>query len=271
MAFKISGFGGGEVDKVDLATAGEAEKTVTPRKSLVQIRFPGKGVALTYFNDLFDLKLGDRVYVDGKMEGQLGRVTEITYNFKIKLSDYRKVIAVVDTDVHGQFHMVGSHFVTFDSVVLPVNQIALWFKPPQKEEEEIIVSTDDTSFHLDDLKGMNISPVIAERGHDYYLENRVRYICLDHSKGIAIVEGTENYLVEFDYHEGEISHLICECPCGYTCKHAFAAMLQLKETLDLIEKRYAHMYEESGYFAAINKATLFSFAVDGKETGSFSL
>ena len=271
MAFKINGFGSELGQKTGFTPDCLCEKTIVPRKSLVQVRFPGKGMALTYFNDLFELKVGDRVYVDGKMEGLLGRVTEITYNFKIKLSDYRKVIAVADTDVHGQFHMAGSHFVCFDPAVLPVSQIVLWFKAPQKEGEDVVVSTDDESFHLDDLTGMKVTQVIAERGHDYYLENRVRYICLDHSKGIAIVEGTENYLVEFDYHNGEISHLICECPCGYTCKHAFAAMLQLKETLDLIAKHYAKEYTQSNYFAAICKSTLFSFAVDGKETGSFRL
>ena len=51
----------------------------------------------------------------------------------------------------------------------------------------------------------------------------------------------------------------------------FAAMLQLKETLDMIAKHYAEQYEQSGYFAAVNKATLFAFAVDSKETGTFTL
>ena len=48
-------------------------------------------------------------------------------------------------------------------------------------------------------------------------------------------------------------------------------MLQLRETLDLIEKNYAEEFACTGYFAAINKGTLFAFAVDGKETGSFIL
>jgi hypothetical protein len=48
-------------------------------------------------------------------------------------------------------------------------------------------------------------------------------------------------------------------------------MLQLRETLDLIEKNYSAEYTHSGYFAAIAKGTLFSFAIDGKETGSFVL
>ena len=48
-------------------------------------------------------------------------------------------------------------------------------------------------------------------------------------------------------------------------------MLQLKETLELIEKHYAAEYERTGYFAAVTKGTLFAFAIDGKETGSFTI
>lgn len=272
MAFRIRGFGGGDTDKTEPATTVQNEqKTIVPRKSLVQVRFPGNGMVLTYFNDLFDLKIGDFVYVDGKLEGQLGRVTEMTYNFKIKLSDYKKVIAVVDTNVHGEFHTAGSHFVTFDPAVLPAVQAVLWFKAPSGEDDDIISGTDDTSFRLDDLKGMKVSPAIAERGHEYYTENRVRYLCLRGAMGLAVVEGSENYVIEFAYHDGEISHLICECPCGCTCKHEFTTMLQLRETLELIEKYYADEYKRTGYFAAIDKGTLFTYAIGNRETGSFIL
>ena len=272
MAFRISGFGAGAQEKKEMvSTYQEDLKTIVPRKSLVQVRFPGKGMALTYFNDLFDLKVGDRVYVDGKLEGQLGHVVDVSYSFKIKISDYKKVIAVVDTNVHGQFHMAGSHFVTFDPATIPAAQIRMWFKAPAKEDDEFVSSTDGFSFRLDDLKGMNVTAAIAERGHDYYMENKVRYLCLDGAKGLAIVEGSESYMVEFEYRNGEISHLICECPCSYTCKHEFAAMHQLIETLEIIEKHYSEEYERTGYFAAISKGTLFAFAIDGKETGSFEL
>ena len=98
MAFKISGFGASQTKENNIAPNYEMHpQTEIPRKSLVQIRFPGKGMALTYYNDQFDLKPGDQVYVDGKMEGLLGQVMEVNYNFKIKISDYKKVIAV---DVH---------------------------------------------------------------------------------------------------------------------------------------------------------------------------
>lgn len=48
-------------------------------------------------------------------------------------------------------------------------------------------------------------------------------------------------------------------------------MLQLRKTLGMIEKHYAAQYDEAGYFAAVNKDTLFAFAIDGKAIGSFTL
>jgi hypothetical protein len=46
-------------------------------------------------------------------------------------------------------------------------------------------------------------------------------------------------------------------------------MMQLKETIELIEKNYADLHH--GYFAAIVKGDLFRFAIDSKETGGFTL
>ena len=272
MAFKINGFCAPQEEAADIAPASEPkQQTLIPRRSLVQVQFLGSGRVLTYYNDRFDLKLGDRVYVDGQLEGLLGRVTEINYNFKIKLSDYKKVIAVVDTQVSGQFHIAGSHFVTFDPAVLPPQKVRLWFLPPEKEDEEIVSGSDDTAFSLNDLTGMNVSSAIAERGHNYYMDNRVCYLCLNGSSGFAIVEGTQPYTVEFLYENGSIRRLLCDCPCACTCKHAFATMLQLQETLAFIEKHYGEAYRAAGYFAAVTKGTLFSFAIDGRETGTFTL
>lgn len=242
-----------------------------PHKSVVQVYFSGRNMTLAYYNDQFDLHRGDLVYVEGKLEGFRGRITEVNYNFKIKVSDYKRVIAVVDTTVKGRFFMAGSHFVTFDREALPGNKAVTWFKAPTKKDEEFVSGSDDTSFCLDNLNEMKVSAAIAERGHEYYTENKVRYISIDGTKGYALVEGSENYEVEFDYKGGQISNLVCSCFCSYNCKHEFAAMLQLKETLELIEKNYRDEYERTGYFAAVNKGTLFNFAIDGKETGTFTL
>lgn len=271
MGLKI-GFAAEDSEKKSVeATYTVPQNTSEPRKSVVQVYFADRNMKLAYYNDQFDLHRGDMVFVDGKLEGLRGRVTEVNYNFKIKISDYKRVIAVVDTNVSGQFYMAGSHFVTFDRAALPNSKVVTWFRAPAKEEDEFVSGSDDTSFRLDDLSGMNISAAIADRGHEYYMENKVSYISIDGARGYAIVEGSQAYEVEFEYRDGEISNVICSCFCSYNCKHEFAAMLQLRETLELIEKHYAAQYEQSGYFAAVSKGTLFAFAIDGKETGGFAL
>lgn len=271
MAFKIGFAAENPAQKSTEATYTVPQQTTAPRKSVVQIYFADRHMTLAYYNDQFDLHCGDMVYVDGKLEGLRGRVTEVNYNFKIKISDYKRVIAVVDTAVHGRFFMAGSHFVTFDREALPRNKVLSWFKAPAKEEDEYISGSDDTTFRLDDLGGMKVSSAIAERGHEYYIDNKVKYISLDGSKGFALVEGGEVYEVEFEYRNGEISQLTCSCFCSYNCKHEVAAMLQLRETLELIEKYYGDEYERTGYFAAMKKSTLFAFAFVDKEVGSFTL
>lgn len=271
MTFKIGFAAEYPESKAAEVTCTALQMQAAPRKSVVQVYFAARNMTLAYYNDQFDLHRGDMVYVDGKLEGLRGRVTEVNYNFKIKMSDYKRVIAVVDTSANGRFFMAGSHFVTFDRAALPSSKAVTWFKAPAKEDDEFASGSDDTGFCLEDLSGMKVSAAIAERGHEYYLENKVRYISIDGTKGYAIVEGSKAYEVEFEYCNGEISGLTCSCFCGYNCKHEFAAMLQLRETLELIGKHYEDEYERTGYFAAINKGTLFTFAVDGKDTGSFTL
>ena len=242
-----------------------------PVKSIVQVYFPDRDRTLSYFNDAFDLHRGDIVYVDGKLEGVRGYVVDVCYTFKIKLSDYKRVIAKADTDVHGEFCMAGSHFVTFDRTTLPPSKAITWFRAPLKDDDIFISASDNSSFLLSDLKGMKVTSEIAERGRDYYTDNLVRYISIDGRNGYAIIEGSNAYEVEFTYQNGEISNLVCNCFCSYPCKHQFAAMLQLRETLELIEKNYDEKYKQHGFFAAIHKETLFSLVIDRKESGMFTL
>lgn len=62
----------------------------------MQVYFPARHRTLAYYNDRFDLRQGDLVFVDGKLEGKQGRVEEASYNFRIRLSDYQRVIAVAE-------------------------------------------------------------------------------------------------------------------------------------------------------------------------------
>lgn len=242
-------------------------KETKPRKSLVRVYFESLDRAYTYYNDRFDLKLGDRVYVEGKLEGNQGRVVEINCNFKIDLADYKRVIAVIDTDIKGQFYIAGSHILTFDPNALPIEKASLWFMPPIAEDAEIVSGYDDTSFRLDELSGMNVGGDETKRGFDYYFENKVRYICLDKTKGYAVVQGSKVYEVEFEYQNGEVSKLTCSCFSCLNCRHEFAAMLQLNDTLEQIRKLNAAEFERSGYFAAADKEILVKYGIMARNSG----
>ena len=268
MAFKIGFLADNREENNMKFGGGERGVEVTPKKSLVQVNFPKTGNTCTYYNDKFDLKVGDAVFVDGKLEGVLGFVKSVSYTFKIKPSDYKKVIALSDTEVKGSLNMAGSHFVAFSKSVINAEKIRTWFLPPVSDEEEIIISHGDESFSLNDLSGLKIKKEIAERGHEYYMENRVSYLSLDGTRGYAIVNGSKPYEVEFEYRDGMISNLICNCFCNYTCKHEFAMLLQLKDLLDRIDENYKEEYQRTNYFAAIFKPILLTYAVYRKETGT---
>lgn len=239
------------------------------RPTVVQIFFPDRNRTLSYYNDRFDLRVGDIVFVDGKLEGLRGRVTAVSTYFKVKVEDYKRVIGVADTRVVGEFFQAGAHLITFDPLVLPWKQFCSWVKPPQEDETEYYISYDEDGFPLDDLSGLKVTEAVAERGLAYYQENRVSYLCLNGSQGRAIVEGTKPYEVEFQYKDGQISNLFCDCPCGYTCKHEVAVLLQLRETLKIIEKDYAAQW--GGYFAIVSKPMFYTFAVDANPKAVLSL
>jgi len=48
-------------------------------------------------------------------------------------------------------------------------------------------------------------------------------------------------------------------------------MLQLRDILDYIEENYKEEYEQTGYFAAIDMASLLTYAVSGKKKGKIFL
>ena len=208
-------------------------------------------VSEIHYNDRFDLHVGDIVFVEGKLEGVKGIVTELSRTFKIRLSDYKRVIAVADTEVKGRLYFGGSHLIAFDKDVIPYDKIRAWFLPPESEEE-YAVGCDNESVHIDDPRAFV-------------------YISVDGESGRAIVEGSRAYELTFDYFAGEISNLTCGCFCSYHCKHEFAMLLQLRETLRMIEELYDDEYGESDYFAAISKSALLTYAMDREEKGSIVL
>lgn len=244
------------------APPAEGQEAAPAKESVVLVRFPTCHIPLSYYNDRFDLRPGDIVFVEGKYQGVAGRVEKVSTSFRIRLEDYKKVVGVADTRVRGAFRQAGGHLITFDRAVLPYRQALSWFRPVP-EEDGFYVHYGDAGFPLNELGAWPFSPEIMERGVDYYGENKVVYLCLDGGKGRALVEGSRAYEVEFTLTEGRISDLVCDCPCGYHCKHEAAALLQLRETLAVIGGRYSDALRESLYFAAVSKPVFLSFAMDG--------
>ena len=268
MKYKIGFHGYEEEKKEDLQPLEIGENK--PVKSIVQVRFPSQGRSFAYYNDRFDLLVGDIVFVEGKLEGVQGVVTEVSRSFKIKLSDYKRVVAVADTTVKGELFFGGSHLIAFDKSVISYEKVRGWFLPPESDEE-VAVGYDDEGFFLDELGDFEIKPEIAKRGFDYYNHNKVVYISVDGTTGRGIVEGSRFYEVSFDYGNGGIRNITCDCFCSYHCKHEFAALLQLRETLKIIEDLYDDEYSQGDYFAAVSKSALMNYAVDRKEKGSIVL
>lgn len=257
--------------ETNLSRIADMKRTGLPhivKPCLVEVYFPTRKLTLSYFNDKFVLNKGDMVYVEGQLEGVRGYVNSINYAFKIKLSDYKRIIAVVDTSVRGEFYLAGSHMVTFDREVIPNDKVMLWFKPP--EEDGYVVGNDSADgFPLKELNKMGVTAEIYDRGYDYYMENNVAYLCLDGHRGFAIVEGSDSYQVEFEYEAGEIRNIKCTCFCGYRCKHQVAAMLQLREILDKIDEDYGDKYWD--YFAIISKKVFLNTVINKPGIGKINL
>lgn len=271
MSFKIGFHAETNDNKTDTTTVVSTPKQepIRPKKSLVQVYFEERNTSYSYYNDAFDLKCGDFVWVEGKLEGKRGRVIEVSYNFKIKLSDYKKVIGVADTCVAGEMNFVGPYFISNDGS-MPFSQIRTWFLPPENDDDvEYVRGNDDTVIDINDLSSMGISKDAADRGFEYFDNNKVAYIGIDHGECHAIVEGSKPYVVDFTYKNGEVSNLVCDCFCTGACKHEFAVLLTLREIIKHIEKNYPHIKIDNDYLSVVRKVDFFKFAIDSKDTGSF--
>lgn len=248
------------------APAAPAETAAVP--SVVRVFFPERGQAYSYYNDRFDLHNGDLVYVSGQLAGQRGRVVEVDYNFRIRLADYQRVIGVADTAVHGTFYTLGAYVFTPERNALPFRQVRSWFFPPEADGEYATGHGPGPVYALEQL---SIPAGVAEKGHAYYMENRVIYLSVDGTAGHAIVNGTVPYEITFTYADGSVSALTCGCYETGLCKHGAAVLLQLREMLETVRKHWPEAFAESGYFASVSKQTFSLFTGSGDTPVSITL
>ncbi len=141
-----------------------------PVCSLVSIRFAKSNRTLTYYNDKFDLEVGDHVFVSGRLAGQLGIVEKVTTKFKINLADYQRVISKADRSIHGTYRSVLDKMVSYDQDAMTPEAFRTWILPPahlleeeNEKKEEIIVGEGyelDLS-HLEDND--EVDPSVLQR------------------------------------------------------------------------------------------------------------
>ncbi len=197
-----------------------------PVRSVVNVHFKN-GREYPYYNDKFNLKVGDVVFVDGKLAGIQGRVTSVTKKFKVSLNYYKRVIAKLNLDIHGEFNHIKNYMLCRGSAVA-FEQVSLWFNAPREEEEEFFIG-DGYEVLLD---GIDKCPDISEKDYEaaakIYVDNGVKFITVKDGVGKAIVEGDKNYhTVDFTIENGSVKNLYCDCISPDFCRHMTAVCIAL--------------------------------------------
>ena len=204
----------------------------------------------------------------GKLSRLMGRVTAIQYGFRIRLSAYQRVVAVVAPEVDGRLAMAGAYFAAFALAVLPRETIAAWLDMPDDADDVVCTGGDDTAYALDDLEAAEPS---GAKGRQDTAEGRVLYLRLEGTQGYAIVRGEQLYEVTFVCDGKKGSGMTCSCYVYGACKHEYAVLCALRDLLAWAQRNHAGAWQKSGFFSAIQKETLFQYAISGRETGSIRL
>lgn len=253
---------------------GEKRTTFNPtvKPSVVRVFFPKKNREFPYLNDSFELKKGDRVFVDGKFAGIRGVVTDINYSFKIKLSEYKKVTGKADTDIKGSFFSLGTHIVTFERTALPFEKAKTWFTEKEDEEDTVtVLGNNDSKIGLSDMANANFSSAARIGAEEILSENGVVFIEIDGEEGKAIVEGSfRTHELNFRFRQGEILDACCDCFEAFACKHLAATAVTLKGILEALEKDFSEEFGKSGYFSAVSEQEFSLNALNGKKRFSLS-
>ena len=238
--------------------------------TLVQVYFVAKDDAFLYLCEDIILHEGDHVYVSGKMKDTLGIVVDVRHQFKVRPSKYERVIAKIDTQLQGEFKIFNRLLLSFDRKSLGKEKISQWFFSPQGEEPYISTYR-PAPFPLDDLTQFPIEHARLERGLQYYKEQRVVYMCIDDRYGYAIVRGSEHYEVEFEYNNGIIEDISCNCYCDGHCKHEFAVLLELQYMLQIVESEFKNEYSKNRYVATIDKDMVWQMSIRWTNKGTIFL
>ena len=237
---RILGFG--REDEKNAAGQPDTGRSITnaPIKSLVQVRFPEINRTYAYYNDRFDLREGDLVFVSGKLAGICGVVESVNYKFKINLANYERVIAQPEVRLSGTYLPIMDKMVSYDADAVSPDTFRSWVKAPVADDDEDkpeFVMGEGYSFELDHFfEDEAVDQEVFHRAVNYCNEGMVQYLSVRDGVGTAFVEGTQWYEVNFRFENGFISDMYCECPYPGLCKHNLAVLITLRELLKKTEK-----------------------------------
>ena len=228
---RMMGFGREDKNDTSNVVIPQVEEPKEPVCSLVRVRFEDFDRELTYFNDRFDLSCGDRVFVSGKLYGKPGFITSVTTKFKIRLSDYERVIALAQTPIHGAYKSVADKMLSYDSNALSPEAFRTWVLPPTEEvldEDDDVIYGDGYEIPLDEPHNADgVDHAVFDRALEYCRSGKIGYVSVKDGVGRAFVQGKEWYELEFRLRGNAITEAYCSCPYPGLCKHLLAVAIML--------------------------------------------
>ncbi len=227
---RTMGFGRDDKNDTPNVVIPQVEEPKEPVRSLVRVRFEDFDRELTYFNDRFDLSVGDRVFVSGKLYGKVGFITSVTTKFRIRLSDYERVIALAQTPIHGAYKPVADKMLSYDSSALSPEAFRTWVLPPEEvpDEDNEVIYGDGYAIPLDEPHNADgVDHAVFDRALEYCRTGKIGYVSVKNSIGRAFVQGKEWYELEFRLRNNTIEEAYCSCPFPGLCKHLLAVAVTL--------------------------------------------
>ncbi len=198
-------------------------------KNLVKVKFEN-GLTLAYFSDLPEIKAGDVVTVDGKMEDEIAVVVKVLSSFKKPKFDMKWIVSKIDNDITGNYFKIEDDVASIE-LNLTVDKFMNIYAGV-KYKENIAVGDEDIELELNELEESELfEEEIKHRGRSLYKSNAVQFIWFKDGEGKAVVRsanGCDWYEIDFRYKNGKITYIACDCPYFGECKHLYAFLLKFK-------------------------------------------
>lgn len=230
-------------------------------KSVVTVLFDN-GKDYPYYNDKFNLKVGDRVFVDGKLAGKIGTVIKVTTKFKVSTKYYKMVLEKLNPEFHGTFKKAENFMLSKGINIIPFEQMKAWLKAPvivfdndDESEEEFYIGEGYECSLINIPESEDVEIEEYQNAFDELLSDNIKAITVNNGIGQAIVKSNHTHIVDFKMEGDKITDIYCECMTPEFCRHALAVCIAIKTFID--EK---HISNEDS-FTALN-TELFNFMVN---------